>query len=429
MGKTFGLLGEKLGHSFSPLIHGYLGGYDYLLYEVSADGLDSFMTGGRFDGINVTIPYKQQVIPYCATLSQEARTTGSVNTIIKDSGGALHGHNTDYHGFSVMLEHGGIDAKGKKALVLGDGGSARTVRAVLGGLGARDIVTISRRGENHYGNIDRHYDADIIVNTTPVGMYPDNGHSPLGLAGFRQLTGVADLIYNPTRTKLLLEAERLGIPRVNGLTMLVAQAEKASRLFLGGHGKEEFLPTEDGYPADSSELHGGRQEIVEKIHNIILKKTRNIALIGMPACGKSTVGRLLAQKLGRPFVDIDARIEETAGKKIPQIFAEEGEEAFRQLETRVLAEEAKKSGTVLATGGGAVTRPENLELLRQNSVIVYLKRELTELVTDGRPLSQNVGIQALAVKRLPLYESWSDFAVRVEATPGQTAARIEEVLQ
>jgi len=408
MKKTFGLLGEKLGHSFSPLIHGYLGEYDYLLYEVSAADLDSFMNDRRFDGINVTIPYKQQVMPYCATLSREAQIIGSVNTIIKDESGALHGHNTDYHGFNIMLEQGEIDPKGKKVLVLGDGGSARTVRAALDGLGAREIVTISRRGENHYGNIEKHYDADIIVNTTPVGMYPDNCNSPLRLTKFKQLTGVADLIYNPTRTKLLLEAERLGIPCVNGLAMLVAQAEKASRLFLDG-------------PA--------RPELVNKIHKLILKRTQNIALIGMPGCGKSTVGRVLAQKMGRPFIDIDGQIEAAVGKKIPQIFADDGEETFRQLETRVLAEEAKKSGMVLATGGGVVTRPENLDLLRQNSLIVYLKRELTDLITDGRPLSQNVGIQALADKRLPLYEAWSDCSVQVGAKPEQTATLIEEVIQ
>jgi shikimate dehydrogenase len=407
MKKAFGLLGEKLGHSFSPMIHRHLGEYDYLLYEISPDNLDSFMKERRFDGINVTIPYKQAVMPYCATLSDEARTIGSVNTIVKDGEGALRGHNTDHHGFRVMLERGGIDSNGKKVLVLGDGGSARTVRAVLAALGAREIVTISRRGENHYGNIDRHYDAEIIVNTTPVGMYPDNGSSPLSLAGFERLMGVAELIYNPTRTKLLLEAERLGVPCVNGLTMLVAQAEMASRLFLD-------------VPA--------RPELVDKIVALILKETRNIALIGMPGCGKSTVGRILAHAMERSFADIDERIVAAAGKGIPQIFAEDGEEIFRQLETRVLGEEARKSGMVLATGGGVVTRPENLDLLRQNSFIVYLKRELNELITDGRPLSQGAGVQALAEQRLPLYETWSDCAVQVEAKPELTAARVQEAV-
>jgi len=415
MKKSFGLLGEKLGHSFSPLIHRQLGEYDYSLYEVSPDKLDSFMIERRFDGINITIPYKQAVIPYCAALSDEARMTGSVNTIIKDDDGALHGHNTDHHGFRVMLERGGIDPSGKKVLVLGDGGAARTVRAVLAALGACGIVTISRRGENHYGNIERHYDADVIVNTTPVGMYPDNGNSPLHLTGFRQLTGVADLIYNPTRTRLLLEAGGLGVPRVNGLTMLVAQAEMASRLFLAGQAHEPATPS--------------RPELVDRIAALILRETQNIALIGMPGCGKSTVGRLLAGAMACPFADIDERIIAAAGKSIPQIFAEDGEETFRQLETRILGEEAKKSGMVLATGGGVVTRPENLDLLRQNSLIVYLKRELNELVTDGRPLSRGVGIQALAEQRLPLYETWSDCAVQVEAKPEQTAASVQKAIK
>jgi shikimate dehydrogenase len=276
---------------------------------------------------------------------------------------------------------------------------------VLGALGACEIVTISRRGDNHYGNIARHYDAEIIVNTTPVGMYPGNGSSPLSLAGFERLAGVADLIYNPTRTKLLLEAGRLGVPCVNGLTMLVAQAEMASRLFLDA---------------------AARPELVNRIVALILKETQNIALIGMPGCGKSTVGRILAHAMGRSFADIDERIVVAAGKSIPQIFAEDGEGKFRQLETHILSEEARKSGIVIATGGGVVTRPENLDLLRQNSFIVYLKRELNELITDGRPLSRGVGIQALAEQRLPLYETWSDCVVQVEAKPEQTAARIQE---
>ena len=418
--EKFGLLGEKLGHSFSPLIHGYLGDYAYSLYEVPPGGLDSFMTERPFDGINVTIPYKQAVMPYCATLSDEARATGSVNTIVKDGDNLLHGHNTDYHGFCVTLERGKIDPSGRKTLVLGDGGTARTVRAALSKLGAREVVTISRRGENHYGNIARHYDAEIIVNTTPVGMYPDNGNSPLSLAEFQRLQGVADLIYNPMRTKLLLEAERRGIPHVNGLAMLVAQAEKASRIFLDVSDVFGVLGV-FGEPA--------RPGLIDEISGAILKKTRNIALIGMPGCGKSTIGRALARAMERPFADSDERVEAVAGRGIPEIFAKEGEEAFRRLETRVLGEEACKSGMVIATGGGVVTRQENHGLLRQNSLIVYLKRDLAELVTDGRPLSKDTGIQALAEQRLPLYEAWSDCIVPVGADPEQTASRILEVIR
>ena len=424
----FGLLGEKLSHSFSPLIHGFLGDYKYSLYETAPDDLDSFMTSKLFDGINVTIPYKQSVIPYCADLSEEARLTGSVNTIVKGIDGKLHGHNTDYYGFQVMLEHGGIDPNGKKALVLGDGGAARTVRAVLDGLGAQEIVTISRRGENHYGNIERHHDAAIIVNTTPVGMYPGNGASPLSLSGFGQLTGVADLIYNPLRTKLLLDAEKLGVPCVNGLIMLVAQAEMASRLFMADPASTINIPSTDSKFRKSSSHPGEHRTILDTIHDTILRKIQNVALIGMPGCGKSTVGRMLARMTEQPFVHIDELIEAAAGKPIPEIFADDGEDAFRQLETRILVGESSKSGVVIATGGGVVTRLENLDLLRQNSIIVYLNRELSELITDGRPLSEREGVYSLAKQRLPLYEAWSDYAVEVAPTPEQTAARILEVL-
>jgi shikimate dehydrogenase len=407
MKKTFGLLGEKLSHSFSPLIHSRLGDYTYPLYEIPPGEIDLFMQQRHFDGINVTIPYKQTVMPYCADLSEEAQLIGSVNTIVKMADGTLYGHNTDYGGFQAMLEWGKIDPKDKKILVLGDGGSARTVRAVLNGMGAGEIVTVSRRAENHYGNIDRHIDAQVIVNTTPVGMYPGNGNSPLCVDPFTNLSGVADLIYNPARTKLLLDAERLGIPCVGGLMMLVAQAEAASRLFLSC---------------------SSRPELVNDIYNIILHKTQNIALIGMPGCGKTSIGRKLAQAIDRPFVDLDKKIEEAAGKKIPQIFAEEGEDAFRQLETSILREEGKGSGRVIATGGGVVTRTENRELLQQNSLIVYLKRDLTDLNTDGRPLSQSMGIQTLAGQRLPLYEAWGDCTVAVEANPELTAMKIQEAM-
>ena len=406
--KTFGLLGEKLGHSYSPLIHSYLGEYDYPLYEISSGCLEKFMLDKNFDGINVTIPYKQAVIPYCSSLSDEAQTIDSVNTIIKQKDGSLHGYNTDYHGFAEMLKQGNIDPSEKKVLILGNGGSAQTVKAVLDGSSVKKAIVISRSGESNYSNIDRHYDAEIIINTTPVGMYPDNGISPLNLKFFTNLKGVADLIYNPMRTKLLLEAEKLGIPCINGITMLVAQAEMASRLFTNKQ---------------------ARPDIVTKIIDEIKKKTINITLIGMPGCGKSTVGKSLAKKTGRPFVDIDTQVEEAAGKSIPDIFTESGEETFRQLETRVLTEESKKNNTVIATGGGIVSRPENLDLLRQNSYIVYLKRDLTDLSINGRPLSQGVGIETLASRRLPLYEAWSDLTINVKSDPEETAESILKELQ
>jgi len=403
MKKKFGLLGEKLKHSFSPMIHTYLGDYEYPLYEISNSDLDLFMTEKYFDGINITIPYKQSVIPYCASISEEAQSIGSVNTIIKDKEGLLYGYNTDYHGFCTMMKIGKINPNGKKVLVLGDGGSARTVRAALSDLSAREIITISRRGENNYSNIANHRDAQIIINTTPVGMFPDNNSSPLSLESFNQLTGAADLIYNPMRTKLLLEAEKMGIACVNGLTMLISQAEMASCLFLN-------IPQ--------------RPELVNIIKKAITDKTQNIALIGMPGCGKSTASKNIAQAMNRPLADIDELITEAAGKSIPQIFAEDGEDAFRRMETQILREQAAKNGIVIATGGGVVTRAENLNLLRQNSLIIYLKRGLNDLEKKGRPLSGSVGIETLAKQRLPLYEAWSDIIVNVKAAPELTAAEI-----
>lgn len=403
MKKTFGLLGEKLTHSFSPRIHSELGDYEYPLYEIPNEGFDDFMTQRRFDGINVTIPYKQAVIPYCSSLSNEARLAGSVNTIIKEKDGSLHGHNTDYPGFCVMLEKGKIDPKGKKILVLGNGGSAASARTALAFLGAKEIITVSRKGENNYENISRHHDAQIIVNTTPVGMYPDNGKSPLNLDGFVNLTGVVDLIYNPMKTKLLLDAQRLNIPCVNGLAMLVSQAEMASRVFI----KKRARP-----------------QLVERIIKNLVKEKQNIALIGMPGCGKSSVGKILADKMKREFVDTDEQIVKTQGKTIKEIFADDGENAFRTLESSVLSQESKKSGIVISLGGGIVTRQENLDLLRQNSLIVYLKRSLEELSTDGRPLSQSIGVEALAKQRLPLYEEWSDISFQVQENPLKTASCI-----
>jgi len=425
MDKKFGLLGGKLGHSFSPLIHSYLGDYDYRLFEVPPDGLDSFMIARDFDGINVTIPYKQDVMSYCSTLSDEARTIGCVNTIIKDKNGDLHGHNTDYYGFKMLLKYGGFNPAGWKAVVLGDGGSARTVRAVLNDLGAKEIITVSRLGENNYSNIAKHYDAELLVNTTPVGMFPNTGILPVCIKGFTQLKAIADLVYNPSKTKIHLEAERLGVPCVNGLAMLVAQAEMASRLFLGGSDQAD---NESGFISKDSASDQSETELLESVIQKVLMKTLNIAIIGMPGCGKSSVGKALASELGRQLVDIDELIETASGKNIPDIFAQNGEDYFRSLESRILSDEAKKSGLVIATGGGVVTQTENLDTLRQNSVVIYLKRDLHELSINGRPLSGTVGIEELAKQRLPLYETWSDCAVESGEDEEQTASRMMEAL-
>ncbi|MDD6188241.1 MAG: shikimate kinase [Clostridiales bacterium] len=407
MGDMYGLLGRKLGHSFSPRIHAELGGYEYALFEREPEEVEEFLRRGGFKGINVTIPYKQTVMPFCAELSTAAEKIGSVNTIVRREDGSLYGHNTDYDGFMYMIKTSGVSVAGKKALVLGDGGAAKTVRAVLAGLGAGEIVTISRRGENNYTNLDRHADAALIVNATPVGMYPEVDAAAVNLSVFPKCKAVLDLIYNPAHTKLLLQAESLGMAAVNGLGMLVEQARCASELFT-----DRTIPESE----------------TARVTAVIAASTMNIALIGMPGCGKSTVGGELAARLGRRLVDMDGEIVKRAGKTIPEIFAQDGEEEFRRLETAVLADISRESGLVIATGGGVVTRPENLPLLRRNSRVVLLERPIDDLPTDGRPLSQKYTPSQLAIARAPLYNSWKEIAVRV-TDPVETAEKVIKELK
>ena len=409
MSARYGLLGEKLGHSFSPQIHRELGGYEYALWEVSREELPAFFARRDFDAVNVTIPYKQAVLPWMDTLSEAARKIGCVNTVVRDADGALHGFNTDYYGFAQMVRRSGIAVAGRKCLVLGSGGASRTVRTVLGDLGAAEIVTVSRNGPDNYTNLGRHADARVIVNATPVGMFPHNGVSPVDLAGFPRLEGVLDLIYNPARTGLLLQAEARGIPCLNGLYMLVAQAKQASELFRG--------------------VRIGDGEI-GRITALIARQTADIVLIGMPGSGKTTVGGLLSAASGRPLVDTDSLIGERAGCTCGEYLRAHGEEAFRRLETEVLREACKRTGCVIATGGGAVTRPENLEIMRQNGVIFHLDRPAEALAREGdRPLSDTPEkLMALARSRAPMYARMRDYAVR-NADAEETAREIERLLR
>lgn len=397
-----GLLGRKLGHSYSPQIHSYLGTYSYDLFEKEPKEVADFIRNGDFTAINVTIPYKKDVIPYLDELSPTAQKMGSVNTVVRRSDGTLFGHNTDYFGFTSMVRRSGIPVVGKKALVLGSGGTSNTAVKALADLGAQ-VVIISRSGENNYENLDLHADASVIVNTTPVGMYPKTGVAPVDLKRFPQLEGVLDVIYNPARTQLLLDAEAMGLPHDNGLWMLVAQAKEAAEYFTGTK-------------LDDS--------MIETIHRKLSVQMQNIVLIGMPGCGKSTIGALLAKKLGRTLVDADAEIEQLAGKTIPEIFAQDGEDAFRNWETQVLAELGKRSGLVIATGGGCVTRQRNYPLLHQNGSIVWLQRDIQVLPTDGRPLSQANDLGVMYTKRKPLYEAFADFSADNNSTPEATVSAI-----
>lgn len=395
-----GLLGKTLGHSFSPEIHSKFGGYGYVLYERSEDELEEFIRNGDWDGLNVTIPYKKTVMKYLDEVSETAAAVGSVNTIVRRNG-RLYGDNTDVFGFTSLVRKSGIDVSGMKALVLGSGGASVAVCHALKSMNAKPVV-ISRSGDNNYSNIFIHKDADIIVNTTPVGMYPNNGESLLSLEGFDSLKAVYDIIYNPLKTSLLLEAASRQIPAYDGLYMLVCQASKSSALFKGA---------------------GVSEEICLKVYNELYMKETNIVLTGMPGSGKSTVGRELSSITGRLLIDSDEEILKKTGKTPAELINNEGEEAFREIETGVLTELGKKSGIILSTGGGCVTKEINYNLLKQNGVIVRLVRDISLLATDDRPLSCG-NLEELAKKREPFYERFSDITVNNDGLPNEVAQRI-----
>lgn len=401
-----GLLGGKLGHSYSPQIHSQLGDYSYELFEKKPEELEDFLKYGDFRGLNVTIPYKKDVIPYLDELSPRAKRIGAVNTIVRREDGSLIGHNTDYFGFEMMVRASGLSIAGKKVLVLGSGGASMPVVAALTEQGA-NVIVISRSGENNYNNLHLHRDASVIVNTTPVGMYPNVGKSPLDLEQFPKLEGVLDIIFNPARTQLLLDAEEKGLVAMNGLLMLVAQAKESAEWFTG-----KAIP----------------DDVISAIHASLRRQMENIVLIGMPGSGKSTVGMILAEKLGKKFVDADTYLTQKAGRSIPDIFASGGEAGFRALETETLAELGKQSGLVIATGGGCVTQERNYPLIHQNGTIFCLDRDLNKLPTDGRPLSQANKLQDMYRVRKPLYEAFADFRIDNNGNAESTATRIMEEL-
>ena len=409
----YGLIGEKLSHSFSKEIHEALADYTYEIRELTPDEVAPFLKAREFDGINVTIPYKEKVIPYLDEISDAAKKIGAVNTV-KKVDGRLIGDNTDFYGMREMILRAGIAIEGKKVLILGTGGTSKTAKAVLADLGAKEIVTVSRKAsENtltYEDAIKLHSDSDIIVNTTPVGMYPNTDACPIDLWNFPNLTGVIDAIYNPLRTNLILEAKKCGIPATGGLMMLILQAARASEIFLG------------------KEIDG---ESVAKVVKTIFESKENIVLIGMPGSGKSTIGKLLAGITGRAFTDTDTAIEKMTGKHPSEIIREKGEDAFRDIETQAVREVSKKSGIVIATGGGIVKRSENIPLLRQNGRIFYLNCPTDELpVTPDRPLSANrAAIEKLFLARNLLYTLAADATVNIshKNAPEVSAAEILKI--
>ena len=399
-GPVYGLIGRSLKHSWSVPIHSELGCDNYRLYEIPDGDLNSFFEQHVIAGLNVTIPFKKSVIPFCSSLDEYAADIGSVNTLIPDGEGGLKGYNTDAYGLSYMARRAGISFSGSKVVILGTGGTSRTAQAVAKNEGASQIVTISRTGDSNYSTLPSHSDADILINATPVGMYPDTGISPVDLTVFDSLKGVLDVIYNPALTELLMQAEKLGIPCSDGLPMLVAQAAEAERLFSG-----TSVPDSE----------------IERIISLLKVQTLNIVIIGMPGSGKTTVGNLVGKLSGRPVIDIDAVIEEAAGISIPDIFSKFGEEGFRKLETEQLRRFGKESGTIIITGGGAVTRKENYAPLHQNGIIYQLERDTSLLPTEGRPVSLSTDLGELFRKRAPMYYTFRDYKIDNNSTP-QSAA-------
>ncbi len=360
MGK-YGLLGAHLEYSYSPEIHSKFGDYQYDLIEIPEEKLKEVVNSPEYDGFNVTIPYKRSVITLCDEVSSEALRIGAVNTIVKENG-LKKGYNTDYFGFCYMLKRNNIELKGKKCMVLGNGGASAMVQTVMRDQGASEIVVVSRHGEDNYDNLDRHFDSEIIVNATPVGMYPNNGVSLVNVDDFPNLSGAVDLIYNPNKTKFILDATTRGIPACGGLSMLVAQAEKSSELF-----QHRVI--------DDEEIDAAIYDIRSELLNVVL--------IGMPGAGKTFLGRRIAEREHRKFIDLDDLIVEREGMSIPEIFRTKGEDYFRNVETEVLRETCKMSGVVIACGGGIVKRKQNYNLAKQNSRIIWVKRDLDKLDTEG----------------------------------------------
>jgi len=400
----YGLIGEKLGHSFSKDIHAQLGNDAYELMPMAREELDVFMRARDFCGINVTVPYKKAVIPYLDEISPEAAHVGAVNTIVHKNG-KLYGYNTDLHGFESLCKAAGIDMAGKNVAIFGSGGTCLTCSEAVRRAGAKSVSVISRRGGDNYTNLEKHADAEIVINTTPVGMFPNIFAVPASLDAFPKLAGVADVVYNPLETELVRQARERGVPAANGLRMLVSQAVFSDALFFDKEADEA---------------------VCEKIYRKIVSERRSIALTGMSGSGKTTLGAETAKLLGRAFIDVDAYIAAHAGMPVPEIFKAYGEPHFRVLEKEAVKELSGKNGIVLATGGGTVMDEENYNALRKNCLIVLLKRDVDKLEISDRPMTPDrAALAALYEERRPLYEARCDVCVVNEDSPAQAAAKIK----
>ena len=400
----YGLIGEKLGHSFSKTVHSKIASYDYELLEIPKTDIDSFMQKRDFCCINVTIPYKETVIPYLDEISDEAKSIGAVNTIVNKNG-RLFGYNTDFYGLSSLINKNSIEIKNKTVLILGSGGTSKTANAVCESMNARKIFTVSRNGGEGFITYQQAaaIDAEVIINTTPVGMFPNNFAVPISLDGFKHLEAVVDVIYNPLKTQLVLSAQKRGIKAVGGLYMLYAQAVKAAEIF-----------TEN--------------EIKTHVFNDIFKEKQNLVLVGMPSCGKTTFGKILSAELNKSFIDTDEELIKRSGLPISEIFEKFGEKYFRDLESKVINDLSAYQGMVIATGGGAILREENVNALKQNGKIIFIDRPLSMLITtDDRPLSKSRELlEKRYNERYGIYSSVCDVKIKVDGEINDTAKLIKE---
>lgn len=400
----YGCIGEKLKHSFSKEIHNLIAEYEYEIREIAKDKLDRFAKEADFKAINVTIPYKELIIPHLSWIDEHAKLIGAVNTVVKREG-KLYGYNTDFYGMTELIKHAKINVCGKKVAILGTGGTSKTAKAVLRSLGAKEVLTVSRKPSDNQIDyetlVNQRKDVQIVINTTPCGMFPDNYNAPINLDDFPKVEGVIDAVYNPLRTRLISQALSKGIPAEGGLYMLVAQAVKACEIFA-----DKKLPN----------------DIVEETFNKIISQKQNVVLIGMPASGKTTVGGILAKKLNRQVIDVDQVIE-SQGRKIVEIFESGGENEFREIESQVIKTISKNSGIVISTGGGAILKEENVKCLKQNGVLYFIDRPLQDLIpTKDRPLSNDIqSITQRYNERYHIYNAVCDVRVDASCTAEQVA--------
>lgn len=405
----YGCIGEHLKHSFSKEIHNALADYEYEIREIAKDELSNFAETKNFSAINVTIPYKERIMPYMYYIDEHAKEIGAVNTVVNRSG-KLYGYNTDFYGMSMLIKHTGVEIKGRKVVILGTGGTSKTSLAVSKVLGAKSVIRVSRSAREDavsYSELyGKHCDADVIINTTPSGMFPNISDSPVELSNFKNLSGVIDAVYNPLRTTIILEARKRGIAAEGGLYMLVAQAVRASEIFID----KKYSDTE-----------------TERVFKKMMRDKENIILIGMPASGKTTVGGILAEKYGREIIDTDALIEERAGKPIPAIFEENGEAFFRSLESEIINEVSARTGVIISTGGGAVLNESNVESLKKNGKLYFIDRPLAALLpTSDRPLaSTREAIEKRYAERYSIYTAAADVRIDADCDANSVAEKIE----